>query len=452
MPKRFEMKKMRVLLDSDSLKSDSAERLLHYNDNELFEFVSLGNSEKHTVAGLNLETENSVTNISIDKSTDYLHGYKSSTWFGYNTLDIQAVAKHLDIKYGDLILVYIFKALTETGKDQKTILVTERKKLLNPLHWKKESFPSVPPHSILSPDEAIIFVDLHCKKYNEFFTAPNFTANKGLWYLYSMKTKLTAYQPAWSTVVFDKEITPDKDNLLKMTASLGDRITDMLIAIDEIGTSYYTNVNNDTQSEIIYHFNYWIMLFTGVLDSLAWISKYRYQIEFKQFERIGLRTSRQKDFTKLLFEQNPKLKDFLSKNSSVIKLMYDPRDLVIHRARLSGLRFDNQNENFYLNMVRIPESFFEQIVSLSKEKGDVLATWGHYKSNGEYFLEPYRFVQKATAVLIEFTNKYLELLDFAEYRKINLQLVEQLSKDSKSESQNKFSQDLDRFSKYKLGY
>jgi hypothetical protein len=445
-------RKLRILLDSDSLKSDSAERLLHYNDNELFEFVSLGDSTRHTVAELDFEGERNTTGIVIDKSADRLRGYKSSARFGYDVSSIRAVAEKLDIKYGDLILVYILKTLVETGKNQKTILVTERRKLLNRLNWSRESFPSVPTHSIFSPDEALIFIDLHCKQQKKFLTAPNFYANRGLWYLYSLKTKLTEYQPAWSVVVFGGASIPEGENLMDSTASLADRITDMLTAIDEIGINYYTDVNNDTQDATIYHFNYWITLFTGVFDALAWISKYRYQIEFDQVKRIGLRTSRQNDFIKLLFGKNAKLKDFLSKNSSVINLMYDPRDLVIHRARLKGLRFDNRDENFFFNMVRIPQDFFKQIAALSKERGDVLGKWGHYKSYGEYFLEPYRFVRKATPVLIDFVNEYLKLLDFDEYAQNDPELKKKMEDGHRSNSHEDFLQDLDQFAGFRLGY
>ncbi|HWQ60658.1 MAG TPA: hypothetical protein VN420_05970 [Candidatus Fimivivens sp.] len=445
-------KKLRVLLDSDSLKSNSAKRLLQYNDNDLFEFVSLGKSAKHTVAKLNFEGESSATGIVVDKSGDHFRGYKSNIWFGYNISDIQAVAQKLDIRYSDLILVYILKTLIETGKDQKTILITERRKLLNRLNWSNESFPGVPTHSIFSPDEAMIYVDLYCKRQKKFLTAPNFYANRGLWYLYSLKTKLTEYQPAWSVIVFGGASIPEGESLMDSTASLASRITDMLIAIDEIGINYYTDVNNDTQDATIYHFNYWTTLFTGVFDALAWISKYRYQIEFDQVERIGLRTRRHKDFTESLFEKNAKLKGYLSKNSSIINLMYDTRDLVIHRARLKGLRLDNRNENFNLNMVRIPESFFKQIAALSKEKGNVLGKWGHYKSHGEYFLESYRFVQKATPALIEFTNGYLKLLDFGEYANNDAKLKKKIEDSHSPKKHNDFSQDLDRFDKYRLGY
>lgn len=445
-------KPMRILLDSTSLKSKSAQKLLNYFDNDFFEFVSLGDSKKHTKAEISFDDKRSNNEIVIDKSSDHLHGYKEHIGFNYRISDIKAISKSIDIKYDDLILVFILAELSHNVGERKTILVTERKKLLNRLNWIKNGFPRLFANSILSPDEAMIFIDLYCKAKNKYLIAPNFYANRGLWYLYSLKTKLPNYQQVWSVVVFGNKLLPQNDELMEIVASLGDRMTDMLMAIDEIGMNYYEDVNNDTQDSIIYHFNYWITLFTGVFDSLAWISKYRYQIDFDKFERIGLRKNRQKDFTKLLFKKNSKIKTFLSNNSSVINLMYDPRDLIIHRARLKGLRFDNRNENFYFNMIRIPKDFFDQIVVLSKEKDDTLGKWGHYQSNGEYFLEPYRFVKNATLKLIDFIDKYLDLLDFDEYKRTISELKKKIENSQISNTHKQFLQDLNNFDKYRLGY
>ncbi len=441
-------KLLRILLDSDSLKSESAKRLLNYSDNEFFEFVSIGKSAKHTEADLSFSSEKDVNEIVVDKSKDRLRGYKEHLGFFYKISDIQMFSKSLDIKYDDLILTYILETFADANK-RKTILVTERKKLLNRLNWQKNGFPKLSANSVLGPDEAIIFIDLYCKDKNKFLIAPNFYANRGRWYLYSLKTKLTNYQSVWSTVVFGGKRL---EELTDITASLGDRITDMLVAIDEIGKNYYNGVNNDTRDAIIYHFNYWITLFTGVFDSLAWISKYRYQIKFDKFERIGLRKNWQKDFTNFLFKKNDKIKTFLDKNFSVVNLMYDPRDLIMHRARLRGVRFNNENENFYFNMVRIPEEFFNRIVALSRERGNMLEKWGHYKSHGEYFLEPYRFIKKATPELINFVNEFLGLLDFDEYKRTIPELKKKIKDDYKSDSHKRFLQDLNNFDKYRLGY
>ncbi|MFA5163913.1 MAG: hypothetical protein WC441_05360 [Patescibacteria group bacterium] len=445
-------KPLRILLDSDYLKSDVAKRLLNYFDNELFEFVSLGSSKMHTVVQLSLGGKNDISGIVIDKLDDKLHGYKESTMFGYKISDIKIIAESLDIKYDDLILTFILKTLLGVSEDKKVILITERKKLLSRLNWARNGFPELPAHSILSPEEAMIFIDLYCKNKNKFLIAPNYYVNRGLWYLYSLKTKVKNYKKVWSISVYGQKHIPRGDDLMDITASLGDRIIDLLTAIDEIGINYYSGVNNDTQDATIYHFNYLITLFTGVFDSLAWISKYRYQIKFDQFERIGLRKDRQKDFMELLYQKNDKIKDFLSQNSSLINLTYSPRDLIIHRARLKALCFDNRNDNFYFNMIRVPQDFFNHIVALSKENGSELGEWGHYKLDNEYFLEPYRFVKMAAEKLIIFVDGYLNLLSFDGYLKTMPVLSKKLKEGNSSDSHKDFLKQLEIFDKFKLGY
>lgn len=444
-------KLLRILLDYVSLESESSKKLLSYSDSDLFEFVSLGSSTKHTPAQLLLDSQNGVNEIVIDKSRDQPRGYKEISGFFYKITDIQKISKNLNIEYDDLILVFILSALVRVNK-RKTILVTERKKLLNRLNWRKNGFPKLLENSILSPDEAMLYIDLYCKNKNKFLVAPNSYVDRGGWYLYSLKTKLPNYQLAWSAVVFSDKDFPCKDDLMDIIESLGDRITDMLIAIDEIGKNYYAGVDNITQDAIIYHFNYWITLFTGVLDSLAWMSRYRYQITYENNMGIGLRQDNHKKFLKLVFAKNDNIKGFLSKNSSIVNLMYGPRDLVIHRTGLQGLQYDNRDENFYFNMVRILEGFFGQIVELSKEKGEKLGEWGHFKSRGNYCLEPYRFVKQATLMLISFVNDYLGLLNFEEYQQTNPDLKIKIEANDKSESYKRFLHDLNIFDNFRLGY
>lgn len=431
--------RLMILLDSCSLKSENAKRILNYDDNDLFEFVSLGNSTKHTMASLDLEESNDVNTITIDKSANPLQGHKEDTLFRYKIPDIKNISGLLDIKYDDLILVFILETFLVVGNRQKIILVTERKKILNRLNWKKSGFPNVPDHTILHPDEASIFIDLYCKQRKKFLVTPNYGADSGLWYLYSLKTKLAKYQDVWSIIVWGEKVIPKGKNLMEITTSLASRITDMLIAIDEIGINYYADTDNNTQNAIMYHFNYWMMLFTGVLDALALISKYRYQIEFNP-RKVGL----QKDkFRKELFSKNQTFENFFNKNSLTINLMHDTRNLVTHRERLKGLRFENLDENFCFNMVRISDEFFIQIIRLSREKGDTIEEWGCYKYDDDCFLEPYKFVQNATAVLIEFADEYLKLLSFDEYKDNGLAL---------KKGSGDFKQKLENFKNFNLGY
>lgn len=468
-----EKRKLRILLDSKSLESDSAKRLLQYHDNKLFEFISLGESKKHTIARLHFDKGKNVDLITIDKFDGSSNEYSSRALLANSTENIRVFSKYLNIKYDDLLLVFILKTFTDNHnhKREKTILITERKDLLNRLNWTKDHFPKIPNHSILHPDEACIFIDLHCKKQNTFQRAPSYHTNKGGWYLYSFKTKLTEYQNAWSVVTGGARVIPEGKNLQESMSSLEDRITDMLIAIDEIGMNYYTSVDNDTRDSIIYHFNYWSILFMGVFDTLAWMSAYRYRIAQGNPTTIGLKGK--KEFLQCLYEKNPQIQDYLKNNSAIIDLMREHRNSIVHRNLNRDAGFENTGQNQTINILQISREFFYQIVQFSGEKGDEMEEWGHYKfcedcpiwiidlshkeggyyeNYSKYSLEPYRFVKKATNELIAFANEYLKLLDFEEYCRNHVTLKQEIKDSRQSKNHQHSLRQLDAFDKFRLGY
>ena len=443
-------KKLRILLDTPSLKSSEAKRLMAYDDGDLFEFVSLGKNSKHSELEIKKTPDGRISELVIDKASSKTDPYQSHYGFFYLDRDMKGLSKGLDIKLDDLINLFFLSTLISNNQD--TILVTERKKLLSRRWWDR-SFSGIPRFAVLSPREVSIFVDLYCKKQGEYMAAPHYFLGEWLWYWHSLKCKVKEYQLPWSVVVFATETEiPNKRELMDMISALADRLVDMLTAVDEIGQQYYTGVNNNTQSKIVYHFNYWLILYVGVLDNLALISQLRYQIPFADFEKIGLLKSKNEDFLSLVFQKNPKIDSFLTTNSNVISLTHDPRNIVIHRERLKSVLVDNRNEEFYLYMVRISEEFFSRIVALSKDNGKKLNKWGHHRSHDDYYLEPYRFVKETTQVLINFANEYLNLLNFKKYLKDHPKIAKKI-KESHSKSTHKdYEKTQSLFEKFRLGY
>lgn len=443
-------RRLRILLDMPSLKSSEAMRLMAYDDNDLFEFIAIGKSPKDSELRIKKTPDGRISELVIDKTSSKIDPYQSHYGFFYLDRDMKALSKGLDIKLGDLMNLFFLSTLIV--KDQDTILVTERKKLLNRRWWDR-SFSGIPRYAVLSPREAGIFVDLFCKRHGKYMAAPHYFLGEWLWYWHSMKNKVKDYQLPWSVVVFaTKTEIPNKRELMDMISALADRLVDMLTAVDEIGQQYYTGVNNNTQSKIIYHFNYWLTLYVGVLDNLALISQLRYQISFADVEKIGLSKSRNKGFLALVFQKNPRIDNFLTSSSNIINLTFDPRNVVIHRERLKPLVLDNRNEGFYLNMVRISEDFFNRIIALSKDKGHKLSSWGHYKSHNDYYLEPYRFVKETTLVLIDFVNEYLRLLNFKEYLKSHPRIENKIKESHKESTHQNYKKTKSLFEKLSLGY
>ncbi|MCK4635542.1 MAG: hypothetical protein KAT32_01645 [Candidatus Moranbacteria bacterium] len=423
--------KLRILLDSKSLKSDDAKRLFKYSDNDFFEFVSIGELNNYTELKISFKKDYNNSYLSYENKFG-----KSGFLFGRNLEDIEKMSKIVDIKYSDFILVFILETLLGS-KNINTILVTERKKLLNFSHRNKDQFPNVPVHSILSPKAACIFMDLFCKNKKDFFIAYNYNVDKTYWYLLSLKTKLKNYQSVWSISLSLKD-----KNLINFFEGLGNKVTDMLKSVDEIGKIYYfEEVNNNSLDTITYHFNYWSILFTGTLDLLALVANYKYQLNFLENNKVGLRNCVNEDFLNELSDKNSDLVNFVRKKYILINLIYDTRNNIAHSFGMDKLIYSSGKISF--NKFRIDEIFFNKIKEISKEDGSELRSWGILKvkcnPKNFCFLEPCRFVKCSTELLIDFTDKFISMLDINDNEK-------------EISVSDDFKNDLKIFEENKLGY
>ena len=91
------------------------------------------------------------------------------------------------------------------------------------------------------------------------------------------------------------------------------------------------------------------------------------------------------------------------------------REFVIHRQGLGklALQYDNIYESWQANVIAITKEMADIISRCgdSKELYTPFTKWGIYKIyNDVGYLEPYRFIKAAAQTLLEFTDKYLEML------------------------------------------
>lgn len=382
--------------------------------------------------------------------------YRSEHAFSYRDEDIKLFSAKLNIPYEQIIKIFAFATLQQHRRDQQRhIFVTENDKLLTYYGGEITPFLSFEPHSVLSSGEAALFIDLFCKQRGAYFIAPFYKVNEGGWYFYSMKTKIPALQLPWSIVVKGERAgIKNRDELISLLQSLHDRVVEMLVAFDEIARRYFVGANSDTLAFSTYHFNYWVTLYTGVLDSLALTALRRYDIQFSR-RRIGLRKDINEEFLNRLKKKNQDIHRFIINNQQIINLLYGsgPRDSIIHRERLRGVQFLNKHERFNLNMFEVKQGFFSKVVNISGEPGVSLQSWGHYKSHGSYFIEPYRFVESASSMLFNFVNQYLKAMNFRAYLDANPELKERVLQRSK-DSKTLFSHDktLEIFMNGRLGF
>ena len=111
---------------------------------------------------------------------------------------------------------------------------------------------------------------------------------------------------------------------------------------------------------MMYHFNYFIILISGIFDSLAIKTKNKYGLSFindKQPSTTSLNKNAGKYFLKALREKEPKLHIHRSEFAYFINLIYEFRELLIHREMLDMQNFtpNMDEEKHTISAVEINE-------------------------------------------------------------------------------------------------
>ena len=331
-------------------------------------------------------------------------------------MDIQRIGKvilneqELTKEEVDLIqLVFIQEALNCFNGDN--LLVTENRVLLSHAADFQRKFST--PLNIVTVEEASEFVDLLFKYNSLFYMSSYLTTSKYNWYWLSFRSKVSNYNidvTRFQNLQVNRQTVGD---LLQSSIldAFSQRFLFLLMSIDEIGFRYYSPVNNDTMEETTYHFNYFIVLITGIFDSLAIHAKNTYHIfendpQIKASE-ISLRSKIGKKFLQAIEQKNPTLRKHIHDNADLINAPYFLRELIAHRESVHPKHFKINGTN--VSFLFVTEEFADCLKQLgdNQESGG-LSKFGIYSRT---FLSPYDFCKAITVLLSRFCNQFLQLLD-----------------------------------------
>lgn len=297
--------------------------------------------------------------------------------------------------------VFVHHSLIYDG--EPGIFVTEDAEILRNRSWFEDHIPGEP-LNITSVQEAMEIMDLYAKNLDQYQISPNNTANPGLWYWQYFRILVPHYNvPRQST---------------SPLAALSTRFVFLLQSIDRMGVDYYAVVDNDTGSRIQYHFNYFVMLTTGIFDSLARAASLHYNIELEPKHgpsNISLRSGPGKKFLKEIRGKNSALREHIKQNAEFINLIYGLRDIVAHQNFQTPVTYGRELRNV-ASLLTIPQSLARNFPLLhdEKRKYDDYSLWGVYHIPGTY-LSPYEFSKQASKTLLKFSDRFLHLLGFEKY-------------------------------------
>jgi hypothetical protein len=425
-------KKLRIFIDSEIFnvllkKNDRvANAILRHYDSDILDFVrnplSTAYGELNNVVQYEIEEkDSSINSIKITKKED-----SSIMAFGYRMDDIRSIAKKVcgkdEVSKEELDkIITIFIQAIFNRFEKSNIYISNDKLLLKNRLWFESHVPGYP-LNIMSVEEASFFLDLFFKKHEKYYASSRYSLNKGYWYLLSMRLKLPHYHEG------DPYIN-----------ALANRLYYALMALDEMGIQFYLGVNNDTMDNTLYHFNYLISLMTGIFDNLALKTNTQLQINFTDLRKVSINNNAGREFLKEIRGKNPNIRDHINAYVEFINLIYLFRELVVHREGLSKTGFEG--EGWKANFIKVTESIKQKLnfCGDKNSENDPFTKWGFYQLHGELFLDPYNFSIEAIKKLIEFVDKYLELLDYSSFI------------DSRKQKTDSFTEILNLFEKYHLG-
>lgn len=306
-----------------------------------------------------------------------------------------------------------FEAIARWHKDE-SIFVTQYPNLLEKNVWIQKRFDV----KILSFVQALEYFDLYLKKRNLYYANPYLgrVDGKAFHYWFLLKDLVPKFAEVWSISVFGKNVIRNGPIIFDVLTGLADRFQNALCSSDRIAIEYMKRPINSTEWEMLYNFNYFCLLTTGIFDSLAWLTVHRYSMPIRSPLQVSIQITRPKSrgakFVASISRHNSSLATFIRNNQEFIKLFYPMRHATQHRESAGGAKFEHASEGWTAILARIKQDAVDAIQRID-QSGYPFTAWGLLNSSGiSPMLDPHRFTRKALRNLMAFTNTYIELLDF----------------------------------------
>jgi hypothetical protein len=140
-------------------------------------------------------------------------------------------------------------------------------------------------------------------------------------------------------------------------------------------------------------------------------------MSFSQPSKVSLSNNAGRDFLKEVRNNNSALKNHIDNNRDFINLIYEFREKVIHRAGLE--RKISPIVAHWSNFIEISKEIRSYMKNCGDKKSPYkrITEWGAVEKQDteSYYLDPFYFAKNAAKKLIEFSNNYLQLINYTKF-------------------------------------
>ena len=277
--------------------------------------------------------------------------------------------------------------------------------------------------NIRTPIEAARIVGLFLRSQNNWIYSrigrATYNTDKGMFYWVLARSKLPAMWRYFSGCVYARKNFGEE--ILYIGQSVLERCTRALQARDAIGIQFYRTQNNNTQDEIMYHFDYLTLLISGAFDAQANIANYVYSLLENNFN-VGFR---KKKFLKGLCESKAdNLYELVTSDrcEHLMTMLHTLRN-TIHSAGLKTYTFAKAAETTK-SYVEIPEDIRDFLWQSSLTMGTA-EEWGLIRDEYSIVdpkskalvpkvkisLEPYTYVTKLIDTWFQLFNNVAQMTE-----------------------------------------
>lgn len=324
----------------------------------------------------------------------------------------------LSADQADRMLQVFVQAVLNRSPDRTGLFVTEDRDLLRKRLWFEAHFPGTR-LNIVTSEEASEVMDLFAKYNDVYMLSSILTISKWLLYWLSFRAKIPFFHVPTRAAGTSTSLI--SNNFMDGFSS---RMVYLLMAVDELGVQHHLGVNNNTEENSMYHFNYANGLVCGIFDSLALETKRKLNLSFERDDipwKTSLSSDTGSDFLRALREVNQPLRDHINQYVEYINLMDDLRQLSVHREGFQKVAYAYRGqEGETWSSIFIPTE-----ASLANRAKSVLGAGlmpytsvtisGIHEAAGMAYLHPYYFIKAAASKLVDFSSRYLELLGYSNY-------------------------------------
>ncbi len=266
--------------------------------------------------------------------------------------------------------------------------------------------------NICAPSEAVGILGLYLRSQNDYAISAGgmiWDIGRSGFYDALSRTRLPQLLPYSHRCVHASRSSGD-ESLQRLSGTVWSRADWALQALDAIGTLFQQPVTHQALDDVLYHFNYLLLLLLGMFDAQARIARRVYRLSMKDRQSSFWRS----DFVTAIDDAGGKNLAAVARRPDLISLGALLKDLrnTIHGASLEGQFHKHRGAAHRSGAIIVERDDATKIWNAASAMGGA-AAWGIVGDpSADMKFEPYPYARRLVGECFRVVNEIAEATDF----------------------------------------